>query len=82
MKDQDVFIKDEGYAAVKFLSDKAKEIADNLGMPNSLQNSPSWKPVWNKDTKKGSYESCLDLSEVDKVIQILTNKGLKVESEI
>ncbi len=82
MQDQDVFIKDEGYAAVKFLSDKAKEIAHSLGISNCLQNSLSWKSVWNKDTKEGSYESCFEVCEVDKLIGVLTNKGLKVETEI
>ena len=85
MQDQDVFIKDEGYAAVKFLSDKAKEIACELGIPNSLQafgDTFCGKPIWNKNTKKGMYESSLDLCEVNRAIQVLTDKGLKVETEI
>lgn len=86
IKDQDVYIKDEGYAAVKFLSDKAKEIADSLGIPNHLQEigdtSACGNPIWSKNTKKGMYECSFDLCEINKIIQVLTSKGLKVESEI
>ena len=82
---QDVYIKDEGYAAVKFLSDKAKEIAFSLGIPNCLQDLGDTfcgKPIWNKDTKKGMYECSFDVCEVGKLTQTLTDKGLEIESEI
>lgn len=81
---EDVYIKDEGFADIKFLTDKAKEVAHRLGIPNQVQSIGDTfcgKPVWNETTKKGIYSCGFGLSDLKKVVKALTDQGLEINSE-
>jgi len=80
----DIFIKDEGYAAVKFLSDRAKEVAFSLGISNTLAqfgDTFCGNPVWNETTRKGVYACGFRLSHLKSVVADFEAAGLVIDSE-
>ena len=82
--DTDVYIKDEGFAQVMFLSDRAKDVASALFIPNSLQEFGDTfcdKPVWNEKTRIGVYRCGFKLSYLNAVVKDLKDAGLTVECE-
>lgn len=85
----DVYIKNEGYADVKFLTDKAKNWAHNNEIPNGLleilhddETTFCGKPVWTPETKVGLYKTGVKLSCIPGLVKAMKSAGLKVESEI
>lgn len=85
MKTQiDVFIKNEGYADFRFISERSKEVAHKLGIPNSLKSfGDTWcgQPVWNSKNKTGRYKCGINLDSMGKIVLKLQNEGLTIESE-
>lgn len=80
----DVYIKDEGYADIKFLTEKAKETANKMGIPNqllSIGKTFCGQPVWTPETKKGVYSCGLKLTHLKKAVRDLKKNGLTVECE-
>ena len=64
----DVYIKDEGYADVRFVSDKIKQWAYEQKIPNSLASFGKafcGEPVWNENTKVGLYKIGIKLSKLN-----------------
>ena len=84
MNKVDVYVKDEGYADFRFVTDRAKRVAFRLGLNNDLQacgNLYCGKPVWNSDTKVGVYHSGQPVNKVHSIIKQLKERGLVIESE-
>lgn len=84
MKTPDVYIKHEGYADIKFLTNKAKETAHKLGIANSLTSFGKTfcgQPVWNPTTKKGLYTIGVKVSALKRICKELKKNGLVIESE-
>jgi hypothetical protein len=87
-QEPDVYVKQEGYGAFKFFSEKAKETAHKLGIPNSLEEFGDEfceEPVYyfNKPEthKEGLYSCGIKLSHIEKTVNKLRKAGLTVESE-
>lgn len=81
----DVFIKDEGYGDVKFLTDKAKEWAHQNKVSNSLHafgKTFCGKEVWYPENRKGLYKHGTVLSDLKGLIEDMEDAELIVESEI
>ena len=88
MKEPDVYIKQEGYGAFKFLSVKAKEVAHQLNIPNGLEKFGDefcGCPVYYFDKpdthKEGRYTCGVKLAKIDSIANKLRKAGLTVESE-
>lgn len=80
----DVYIKHEGYAAVKFMSPKAKQWACNNRIPNSLDyfgKEFCGSPVWNPETPSGLYNCSLSWAQAAKLTKRMRKEGFIVESE-
>ena len=80
----DVFIKHEGYAAIKFLTDKSKQWAHDSKVPNSLNefgDTFCGQPVWNPNTKKGLYTIGVKVSKLKSVVASMKKANLVIESE-
>lgn len=81
----DVYIKDEGYADVKFISLKAKEWAHKNKVPNSLESFGKefcGRSVWYPGMKEGLYTVGIKLGKLGSFIKNMKKAGLKIESEI
>jgi len=82
MPNFDVFIKDEGYQDVRFVSKKAKQWAHKNKIPNDWEGIS--KDCFDAKTKKmGLYARSVRLSNkgIHEFISIMENDGLKVASE-
>lgn len=83
----DVFIKDEGYAAVKFLSVAAKKLAYESGVSNSLLAvGPTFCDIPCFDPNKLNFEDSIYQNGMPvplslKLSYYFRSKGLTVESE-
>jgi len=84
-KETDVYIKDEGYADIKFISLKSKEWAHKNQIRNSLAqfgDTFCGEPVWYRGMKKGQYTIGVELSNLKPIIEKMKKSNLIVESEI
>jgi len=84
-QEYDVYIKDEGYANVTFLSLKSKEWAHKNNIPNSLESFEDTfcgKPIWYKGMTKGQYTAGVFLSKLKPLILKMKKANLIVKSEI
>jgi len=84
-KETDVYIKDEGYADVKFLSLKAKKWAHENNIPNSLEHFGEnfcGKSIWYPGMKEGLYNTSCFLSKLKQLLPKMRKFGLIIESEI
>lgn len=81
----DVYIKDEGYGAIKALTPKAKLALYSLGFDNELWHfGKEWcgKPVCQDGKTEGLYQSECGLDRVQETIEIFESYGLIVYSEL
>jgi len=85
LNEVDVYIKDERYAAVKFISLKSKEWANKNKVHNNLEhfgNSFCGCQVWYPGMKEGKYETAVeDMTKLIKLITKMQKSGLKVINE-
>ncbi len=84
----DVYVKQEGYGDFKFLTVKAKEVANELKIPNSLHHFGKefcGMPVYYHDQpkthEKGKYTCGIKLAHIERTTKKLRKAGLVVESE-
>ncbi len=80
----DVYVKEEGYADLRFITDKAKRVAYKLRIPNSLLqigDTFCGEPVWTPQNPVGMYQCGYDYENVDFMVKLLRSEGLIVESE-
>lgn len=82
----DIFVKHEGYCAIKFLSDKAKQWAHNAKIPNNLdpysEKGFCGKPIWNNTTKNGLYEYGATLQAYEAITKAaIKERDFNIESE-
>ena len=78
----DVFVKQEGFADVRFLTEKAKEVAHKLGIPNSWKGIADEEHTWSPKNPEGRYKCGLDYDDALDLIKDLEKEGLIIESEI
>jgi len=84
-KEFDVYIKNEGYADITFISLKSKEWAHKNNIPNSLESFGDTfcgKPIWYKGMTEGRYTAGVFLSKLKPLISKMKKSNLVVKSEI
>lgn len=85
MEKLDIYIKDEGYAAIKFLTLRAKVWAHASGYSNTLRQYGKFfckKLVWYPGMKEGLYNCGIPVSRVENFIRETKEMGLIIKSEI
>jgi len=81
----DVFIKDEGYADIRFITLKSKEWAHKNKFKNSLEHFGKTfcgRSVWRPGLEDGLYHTPVDISKMRTIISKMKRHGLQIESEI
>lgn len=81
----DFYIKDEGYADVKVLSNKAKIFCDGKGYDNDLLDigdTYCGQPVWKPGMTQGMYQFGIKKSQVNRFIKMVEENKFTVESEL
>lgn len=81
----DIYIKDEGYGAIKALTPKAKLAAYALGFDNELCHfGKTWcgQPVCQDGQTEGLFQAECGLDQVQEVIELFESWGLVVYSEL
>jgi hypothetical protein len=80
----EVYVKNEGYADFRFISDRAKVIAHELQIPNSLAEFETFcgQPVWSPESPEGLYKCGFKMGAARRLIRELRSRGLTVETEI
>jgi hypothetical protein len=81
----DIYIKDEGYASIKALSNKAKLACHALDIDNELLHfGKEWcgEKVCLPGDIDGLYQAECGLDKVEEIIELFENAGLVVESEL
>lgn len=82
----DLYIKDEGYADVRLITDEAKNWAHKLGFENSLigitpDDTYYGEKVWNHITKTGPYHFSIATHTIHEFMDVIDASGLNYESE-
>ena len=80
----DFYIKDEGYAAVKALTQGAKLFSNDIGLENVLLEVGTeycGELVWTPKNNKGVYEFAINPVKVKEFIKMVDKYNLTVESE-
>ena len=80
----DIFVKQEGYHDIKFLTQKAKEWAHEAEIPNALARfgmTFCGKPVWYFGMNEGQYQYGAIESDAIQILRAAHLAGLKIESE-
>ena len=77
MENIDIYVKDEGYADFRVLTDKAKEICNKNGFKNSLEEFGEWS----EKKKEGRYSFGVSEKDVFSVIEVMEKEGLTIDSE-
>jgi len=83
-KETDIYIKDEGYADMKFLTQDAKEWAHKMGIPNSLHEFGKEfceQKVWYPGMEDGLYQYGIKPFTANNLAIIAETDGLVVENE-
>ncbi len=81
----DIYIKDEGYAEVKFLSKRAKEWACKNGISNSLTefgDTFCGRKVYIPNRQDGLYQCGVERKHLDILLKKLEKAEMIIESEI
>ena len=82
---EDFYIKDEGYAAVKVVSNHAKEWCLENGFDNSLLEFGAefcGQKVWTKGMKEGMYQFALKRSQLPEFFLLIDDSKFTFESEL
>lgn len=81
----DVYVKDEGYADIKFLSIEAMEWAYGQGVSNDLLevgDTFCGKPVWKPGMAAGVFTTAVSPHLLPHIMKAMEIFGLTTESEI
>jgi len=82
----DIYVKDEGYASIRFLTKSVKKWASEAKIPNTLDNYKKdgfcGQPIFIKNKQDGLYRIACGKRDMNNIIKHAKKAGFAVDSEL